>query len=192
MYIRIPLQEPSRFCSPLVTVSPEQKLMKLASSLESISIDSLIRSRGAVDIRGRVGLASGGAPPIVARGCGAGLDGVVRQALVAAVATVVAAVLTAILAAVLATILTAVLATILTTVLAAILTTVLTAVLATVLATILTTTAAEPSTPILSSFEPTGGSVLVDRGRLGSDGQAQEGRNGGFHQHVGRLGERSR
>jgi hypothetical protein len=188
MYIRIPLQEPSRFCSPLVTVSPEQKLMKLASSLESISIDSLIRSRGAVDIRGRVGLASGGAPPIVARGCGAGLDGVVRQALVAAVATVVAAVLTAILAAVLATILT----TILTTVLAAILTTVLTAVLATVLATILTTTAAEPSTPILSSFEPTGGSVLVDRGRLGSDGQAQEGRNGSFHQHVGRLGERSR
>jgi hypothetical protein len=184
MYIRIPLQEPSRFCSPLVTVSPEQKLMKLASSLESISIDSLIRSRGAVDIRGRVGLASGGAPPIVARGCGAGLDGVVRQALVAAVATVVAAVLTAILAAVLATILT----TILTTVLAAILTTVLTAVLA----TILTTTAAEPSTPILSSFEPTGGSVLVDRGRLGSDGQAQEGRNGSFHQHVGRLGERSR
>jgi hypothetical protein len=183
MYIRIPLQEPSRFCSPLVTVSPEQKLMKLASSLESISIDSLIRSRGAVDIRGRVGLASGGAPPIVARGCGAGLDGVVRQALVAAVATVVAAVLTAILAAVLATILT----TILTTVLAAILTTVLTTVLAAIL-----TTAAEPSTPILSSFEPTGGSVLVDRGRLGSDGQAQEGRNGGFHQHVGRLGERSR
>jgi hypothetical protein len=184
MYIRIPLQEPSRFCSPLVTVSPEQKLMKLASSLESISIDSLIRSRGAVDIRGRVGLASGGASTVVAAGCRAGLDGVVRQTLVAAVATVVAAVLTAILAAVLATILT----TILTTVLAAILTTVLTAVLA----TILTTTAAEPSTPILSSFEPTGGSVLVDRGRLGSDGQAQEGRNGGFHQHVGRLGERSR
>lgn len=31
----IPLHEPSRFCKPLVTVSPAQKLMKLASSLDS-------------------------------------------------------------------------------------------------------------------------------------------------------------
>jgi hypothetical protein len=137
-----------------------------------------------VDIRGRVGLASGGASTVVAAGCRAGLDGVVRQAVVAAV---VATVVAAILAAVLTTILTAVLAAILTTILTAVLAAILTAVLTTVLAT-----AAEPSTPILSSFEPTGGSVLVDRGRLGSDGQAQEGRHGSLHQHVGRLGERSR
>ena len=42
MDIRIPLQEPSRFCRPLVTVWPEQKLMKLALSLWSVSIDKPI------------------------------------------------------------------------------------------------------------------------------------------------------
>ena len=36
-HLRIPLHEPSRFCSPLVSVWPEQKLMKLLSSLNYVS-----------------------------------------------------------------------------------------------------------------------------------------------------------
>jgi hypothetical protein len=140
----IPLQEPPWTCRPLVRVWPAQKLMKLASSLRSISnqrrhIEVTIngwrnlRSRGSLAVFRNITLASAG------RGS---LDNTVLEAgsLVVVPGVVVIVVVVA----------------------------------AIVIATIVSASVASPSTSVLSSGESLGNRRIVVYGRSLSNGEGAE------------------
>jgi hypothetical protein len=131
-----------------------------------------------MDLRGRVHLAVGGNPTVLAGGLRAGLDGVRRKAslggtvVVAPIVVVVVIIVPAVVV-----------------VVAPIVVVVVSAVVVVVIVVVSTT---KSPAPVLSSIQRAGRSVLVDRGRLGRDGQTQEGRYRSLHQHAGHLFERCR
>jgi hypothetical protein len=172
----MPLHDPSRFCKPLVKVCPAQKLMKLALSLECVSTGKTTLRKWGLDVRRRVHLAISGSSAALAGRLRAGLEGIRGQAGLAG-AVVVAALVSPIVASIVARIVAGV---------AALVARIIVSSLAKAAAEATTTTTTKPvPTPVLSSLQLNGRSVLVDGGCLGSQSQTQKGRDGSLHQHVG-------
>ena len=117
---------------------------------------------------------------ILARLLGAGRDGVGRKARHGRVLVLSAIVLSAILAIILPAILAIVLSTVLTTILSAVLTTVLLSIVVVVIVVVVVSTAVLSKLALSVELPPQQAtarrSVVVERGRIGGKGQAEEDR----------------